>query len=323
VRLNLLHLSDLHLAIEAGRNPLGPDAPRIETLSRALGLNNRVFGTYNKDIARAAADFTFKYHKQFDAIIITGDIATTGVVEDLRVAETFVDGPAIRGVSAHENMPTIAASELPIFLIPGNHDRYDTVYGGPGGKKFDQVFKKYWPPGKRVHYVTFEGAEDRLAVVGADFSLRSSFSASPPGPLGWLGQGKVDRKILRSLVETTQGIQRQFPRIGIIWSIHFPPRAPGVSNTLRLIGAEFLIESAKKCNISHIISGHIHSDLSYSLGTRSFPLTVHCAHSVCSASDDDENGFQILEISVRGPGKVSVNPRRYRYNDIEAEFEEA
>jgi 3',5'-cyclic AMP phosphodiesterase CpdA len=323
MQFKFLHLSDLHLALEPNRNALHIGSPQNDILRRLFRLRlNRLFGTYSPDLARATAEFVLENQASLDGLLITGDVATTGLEEDLNVAKTFVAGPVIRGVSAMQGRPTLAATSLPIFLIPGNHDRYATELGAPGGFGFDNVFTEYWGGNSRLNHILFERGEAQLAVIGADFSLRSRKEASPPGSLGYLGQGKVDRETLERLVQRTISLQRDYSGIGILWAVHFPPNAPGIPNSLRLLRSVDFIDAAKSLAVTHIISGHIHTDLTYSVRERGIPITIHCAHTACSVSPGDGNGFQILDVETRDSGRVSISERRYVWDNFSSEFRE-
>jgi 3',5'-cyclic AMP phosphodiesterase CpdA len=270
-------------------------------------------------LARAVAEFAYSQRLALDGIVITGDLATTGgMLEDLNVAISFVNSPAVLGVRSREGNPTLAASGLNIFLIPGNHDRYATELGGCGGTNFDEIFEAYWERGSHIQSAVLEIEDQKLGIVGADFTLCDSADAKVPRVLGRLGQGRVYPDILSALEEETNALRREFGPIGLIWAVHFPPEAPGNTRGLRLIDGRSLIAAAKRQDVRHILAGHIHSDQTYTAGTKP-TVRVFCANSACSLSTDGGNGFQVLEIDVDGT-RVSISEQCYEWDDEVGEF---
>lgn len=284
LQLRLLHLSDLHFSFEPRRlDALSPirlgwhDQQVLRALFRIRA--NGLFTSHDQDLALAVAEFALAHRAGLSAIIITGDLATTGLVEDLKAALAFVNEPAIRGVRSEQGTATLAAAGLDVFLVPGNHDRYASEFGEAGGIGFDEVFANFWERGARVQSVLFEAEAENLAVIGADFSLACTDDARTPCVIGRLGQGRVYGHILTELQSTTVELRREYPKIGIIWAVHFPPSAPRNSRGLHLINGHNLISSARAHDVHHILAGHIHTDLTYMAPGKS-TVTVHCEFSM-------------------------------------------
>src|ERR1700730_6313035 len=224
--IRLLHISDLHFSFEPRR---------LDALSRIrLGFrefqvlralfrlrSNSLFSSHDRDLARAIAEFADLNSSLLDGIIITGDLATTGLAEDLSIALSFLNAPPAAGVTSAEGMPTLAASGLNIFLLPGNHDRYATELGGPGGTDFDDIFSQYWESGSRVQAVVLERDDEKLGIIAADFTLTQSLHSDVPY-IRHLGQGRAYPEVLKLLERMTIELRNEHPQ-------------PGQSNWLGLI----------------------------------------------------------------------------------------
>jgi 3',5'-cyclic AMP phosphodiesterase CpdA len=280
----LLHISDLHFSFEPRRldalSRIRSGFRERQVLRALFRVRlNALFSSHDLDLARAIAEFAFRHRETLHGIIITGDLATTGMREDLDVAFNFITSPAAVGVTSTQRTPTLAASGLNVVLLPGNHDRYLSELGGPGGTDFDEVFEEFWELGERVQSVVFEeeGTRQNLGIVCADFSLRYHSDAQVPKTMGRLGQGRVYQSVLDDLVVETERLRSNSPSIGIIWAVHFPPNAPGGTRSLGLIDGRNLVSSARDQGVRHILAGHIHADLTYMARNRP-AISIHCAH---------------------------------------------
>jgi 3',5'-cyclic AMP phosphodiesterase CpdA len=323
LQVNLLHLSDLHFSFEPrrldalSRIRLGwHDQQVLRALFRIRA--NGLFTSHDQDLALAVAEFALARRARLSGIIITGDLATTGLVEDLTAALAFVNEPAARGARSEQGTATLAAAGLDVFLVPGNHDRYASEFGEAGGVGFDEVFAHFWECGSRIQSVLFESERGKLGVIGADFSLGCTDDARTPCVIGRLGQGRVYGHLLEELQSTTMELRGEHPNIGIIWAVHFPPSAPGNSRGLHLINGRNLISSARAQGVRHILAGHIHADLTY-MAPGKPAVTIHCANSACSVSTDGGNGFQILEVTVED-SRVAISEHGHVWDDDQGEF---
>jgi 3',5'-cyclic AMP phosphodiesterase CpdA len=319
----LLHISDLHFSVQPRRLDAFARVRRgfqEQQVLRAL-FQIRLSGLYSshdQDLARAVAEFALYNRHILDGIVITGDLATTGLLDDLSAALSYIEEPASIGVSTIGRTPTLAAAGLNLCLLPGNHDRYSSELGAPGGTEFDRLFSKYWETGSRIESVIFEREGGKLAIVCADFSLMDANHVDRRRLIGRFGQGRVYNNVLSDLEAETNELRAAHSPIGIIWAVHFPPKSPRNEWLLRLIRGQKLVSSARMHGIHHIIAGHIHSDLTYAAGARP-AVAVYCAHSACSMSFDGGNGFQVLQIDVAG-SHVAISEEAYEWNDDEGDF---
>jgi 3',5'-cyclic AMP phosphodiesterase CpdA len=319
----LLHISDLHFSVQPRRLDALARVRRgfqQQQVLRALFQirSGGLYSSHDPDLARALAEFALYNRQNLDGIVITGDLATTGLADDLDTARNYIDEPASIGVSTIERAPTLAAAGLNLCLLPGNHDRYSSELGAPGGTEFDRVFSNYWETGSRIGSVIFGREGENLAIVCADFSLMDESHVYPRRVLGRFGQGRVYDNVLANLEAETNDLRATHNRIGIIWAVHFPPKPPRNQWPLRLIRGQKLVSSARRYGIHHMIAGHIHSDLTYEAGARP-AVAIYCAHSACSMSFDEGNGFQVLKIDVAG-SRVAISEEAYEWNDDECEF---
>lgn len=283
----------------------------------------------------------------FDAILLTGDMATTGDIADLHEARGFVDNPPYNGgFLTPAGKPTIAFANDYHFIsvLPGNHDRYRSGFSFylPGGTAFDSVFcpgaakgKPYWCVKQGFAFVG--GPKRRKASVliwTIDFSLRSIDRGKRYyGLPGWLGQGRVLKKLLygpkgtpalldpASLVGQTLSWSQNAINQGltpvVIWAIHFDPFS--TDGLLQLLDSDLLSAATSQAGVSAILCGHTHE-------TKVKPLSALTTVFTCgttAASGEPHNDFQVLEIDVpdTGPQVPTFRVTWYRYDDGKGIFQ--
>src|SRR5437588_5472969 len=226
--VRILHASDLHLSV----NPLRTSV--LDYISAGMfwdALTSRtIVSSYNPTITYHLAEFVYqnylyKWPAPIDAVILSGDIATTGLPDDLEVALEFFDGPK----NPHTPLwlaplvPTLAAStdvdahltgsgKIPLWLLPGNHDRLRRVQlwnnlSGivyfAGGTQFDSVFANHWT-GRVREYPTVRRGTLTVKIIAADFSLKSPWHFSGVWPSNQYAQGRVYSDVLDELVRVTE-----------------------------------------------------------------------------------------------------------------------
>ena len=144
VTFRLLHASDFHLAetpYKAGTTTAGWVAKfKPKKLSRPwLQIS------HDPHVLRAFAVFAHGIAHEIDALIVTGDLSTTGRRVDLHAAKAFLTDPAVGATPlTSEGEPTLSAygKRNRLDVLPGNHDRYRSAARlyRPGGTVFDSVF---------------------------------------------------------------------------------------------------------------------------------------------------------------------------------------
>jgi len=255
-KISLLHISDLHIAKTPNLTDLFQRTRQSPFSSVADVLwHHRLCASYGEKQLEALIKLITDEQHRLEAIAITGDIATTGFSFDLH--------PALEVVNGFDNI-------VPVFLLPGNHDRYKALLSrssgkprglAPGGTKFYDYFHSYW--NNDVEIKILETYDFALGIIAADFNLRDIWDADfSKSVFGSIAQGKVYDDILDRLVYSTEQFFRRFSNektAAVVWAIHFPALAPRrISPDSELIGSEKLIERAAENGVIAILSGHVH-----------------------------------------------------------------
>ena len=316
-QFRLLHLSDLHFC----RRPNNPDLLalfRANPLSaaRVLIFDERInrLASYQPQLADAIAEFVYHERDGLDAVVITGDLATTGINIDLQPAERYVAEPCSSKWLTSRQTSSLASAGLPIFVLPGNHDRYLDDVGRSGGTEFDRTFAIQWPTGARVHTRRLRSPDDaeKLGIVLVDFCLRRDADAKRPTRMNRYGRGRVYPSIVRELVSATRGLYDE-GITAVVWATHFPPSPvyedEEEDDCMRLLESDALIAAAQECEIRHLLAGHIHRNHRYEIGD----LEVFCA-ATSTAVSEYPNEIHVLSIWVEGGRVSAVNRQDHPYN---------
>jgi 3',5'-cyclic AMP phosphodiesterase CpdA len=150
VAFQILHLSDFHFCTVPRRvNPWKIVKQRLRERfadQPALTLNPTIWlpESHCPDLARQVARKAFQLRRQIDLMVISGDLATTGLDEDLKIAQGYINTPAQRQYLTENGTATLNFSRARIFLMPGNHDRFDDLRATAGGTNFNTVFLGLW-----------------------------------------------------------------------------------------------------------------------------------------------------------------------------------
>ncbi|MBX7183755.1 MAG: metallophosphoesterase, partial [Vicinamibacteria bacterium] len=206
-----LHVSDLHIAARSrvvGLSDLKrpgypwPGFGSPETDGIGLGLCS----THDPYVLEGVARHVHQNADTFDAVVLTGDVATTGAAADLEAARRFVESEASDLWLAEGDTPTLAASTRQVSLIPGNHDRYDGPRMLPRSDQFDRAFAAYWSAGSSAQTIgVFEKDAAYSAIVGLDLSLRNRHDAEVRW--GVWGQGRSYSDVLDRAIEITEALR--------------------------------------------------------------------------------------------------------------------
>ena len=210
--------------------------------------------SYDDTPLLAAADFIEEFSRELDLILVLGDLATTGKDEDMSVAASvFLDALTKEHLTAGLE-PRFGGLGVPIFVLPGNHDRYKDDFATPGCDNFDKVFEKIYEPTDGVSLVALSSDNVKLGLVSADFCFPEG---STPGLMRRYGRGAVDDSVLSQLDEKTRAFQKDNPEAPVVWALHFSP-AEGVSSLLVLEEREKVTHLANHLGVKHIFCGHTH-----------------------------------------------------------------
>lgn len=312
-KLQVLHLSDLHLA---GNRAY---------YERWRDYTNNLLSVYDPDALEAIGEIVYRWGNDLDAILISGDIAVTGTEKDINRATEFFTTPFSTEEPWLNNKrkPTLKAFTKPIVIVPGNHDRFCNVAGWPGNL-FYSYFSSYWTVGVgeiQCHLLPNKESPT-LAIICGDFSL-DKISHSSSILLGsHFGQGKVYKHKLQKLIKETKRITTSYPACAIIWMIHFAPQFEKhyeLKIQMQLLDSKNLIEEAEKLGIEYILCGHTHLHKDYRIGNNN-KVRIYCAGtSTCIGSDIDTT-IHLLNIEVENGRVVGFNPQSLTYDPDQQTF---
>ncbi|MHC2585405.1 metallophosphoesterase family protein [Bradyrhizobium diazoefficiens] len=331
VKFNIVHLTDLHF----GGMPKRPNI-----LSKARHKLPSVWNgtwllppTHDPKIASSLASWLYQKAAalaatgdQLDAIVLSGDLATTGMQTDLEAALRYIDtapastyfrSPARGQHAADDDLATIAGLAAHYLVVPGNHDRFENNNCDAGGTHFDSVFAKYWSgsktrgvTGKIIEKATSQAAGsslERLAIFCVDGCLRDPAHAKPK--LAQKSQGAVYRETAIELKTRTEAARQMFPDISVIWVIHFPPHYSIPPR--EAMRHYFHIEQASRSlNVDVILSGHTHVNFVYPADRASL---IWNGGSATQFAEGHGNWIQLLDIDVAKNQIQQASRYNYRY----------
>jgi DNA repair exonuclease SbcCD nuclease subunit len=228
----------------------------------------------------------------FDAILVTGDVATSGDQRDLRAAKDFLD--------------RLVATKTPVLVIPGNHDRYsNSALLWPGGRTFDGVIRSsQGGPLKILHEraAVLDVFEDttgqRLAMVGADFTLPETSMIRGRGL--WLGHGLASEEVVQRLDHVTRAVRDEVPGVAVAWIIHFPPHVSG--RGLDLHEKDRLLAAIETLQPSFVVMGHTHKFRHVVI--HGVPMVVCGSTTAFENGRPDKNSACVLEWTATAPLQV-------------------
>lgn len=285
--VRLLHLSDLHITSGSlwGQTLL----ERLNVLNPAVFYDRR---SRPADRALLVAVARTASELEADVVVITGDLANRGDANSLSSAFGFVDHPVSEKYMDHLAQPTLRGYGCPIWLLPGNHDRYDQFAGavGAGGREFDTVFSKFWNVGQGACSFTLGGD---FGIVLGDLTL--SRIADAKGALSSLGQGRAYPERIWAMEAATLLLRARHPEIAVVWAVHFAPAFTGLDSKLRLLEDDRLLEAAAQLGIRHILCGHTHEPRFYC--PVAWPIEILCTGSAAQRGDHP-NTIHLVEIEV-------------------------
>lgn len=293
MEFSILHASDLHLASTPDRpSPVyeriynGEKVRELLRNDRIAALNFSIFpASYNASAARALARFLHA-ERQFevDALVFSGDIATTARAADLQRARQYLFAESGRVPWLQVNRePTIDLERLrvPTILIPGNHDRFGFLHL-PNCSRYDDVFPGSCAEPDRVVSLTLSKDGFILRLVGIDLSLDEYMV----NYANMLGQGRAYSHRVAKLVEASKAIPEHD---ALVWVVHFPPESPSICEAMKLLDEQDLVCAALASNVRAILCGHTHEFASYRIADRLQIVTAgsalqHASSAPCEFS---------------------------------------
>ncbi|KAB7782304.1 metallophosphoesterase family protein [Methylorubrum populi] len=301
-------MSDFHFCVEARRVNLLSLAHRRPRLTldtcllqaRDLGFLSYAKPTsYSPQVVSAAAQFCFERRLSSDGIILTGDLATTGHQLDIAVARDYAMADAVDGFVSQANRATLKASQLPLWVLPGNHDKYADNIATPRSRNFELTFGNLMPNfNKGVAHKVRRKRSEHVGIVFADFCLRERSDASNKltGPYG---QGRVHTDVLHEMESRTKYLRQKFPGITLVWAIHFAPYDCG--NSLALIDWTLVAKSAVINRVTATLCGHTH----VASVLKSAGHTTYCAGSAGAIDQEYSSSVHIIRLTSGSDPSVS------------------
>lgn len=290
-----------------------------------------------ENLLDAIACFARDHRSEIDALLITGDLSHRGNQRDLLAALQFVDGPTAerepgkaaartfyrqkaRGWHTRDERgevrPSLAGAGLPVRLLPGNHDRFQTLRA-PGGRAFDGFFSHHWDVGQGVKVLEPLAKDgESLTFVAADCTLRRWSDADA---FGMWGQGRVYPAVEDAMRLETRRLASKEGRTAVIWALHFPPDSDDPSGDdrvewpFRLLDGERVLAAMEETGAEFLFAGHIHECRDYPC--RNARVQVFCADSA-AAMTEPVRSLHVIEVEVEegsivdlGYGTVSWDHR--------------
>lgn len=321
-KFSFIHLSDFHFCLEPRRINLLSLAQRRPRLTLDTCLQQtKDYGfvswakptSYAPHIVSGAAQFCYAHKNAVDGIIITGDLATTGQQTDIAAARDYTLAAAGDGFLSQRNRPTLLASELPAWVMPGNHDKYADNAATPKSRNFELTFGSLMPNFSRgVGHKVRRKRDELLGLIFADFCLRERADATDRY-IGPYGQGRVYHDVLHELEARTRDLKRRYPNITIIWAIHFAPYDCG--SALALLDWQLVAKSAETHRVLATLCGHTHIAGMFRAASGH---KIYCAGSAGAIDQEDSSSVHIVDIITgRNP---SIERRNFAWSKDLDEF---
>lgn len=255
--------------------------------------------SYLPEIAASAAQFCFERARSADGVIITGDIATTGIITDINAAHAFVATPPAAGFYGATRMPTLGFMGDNIYVVPGNHDKFSDNRGTPNCKNFELKFESNMPNlNSGVGHWVVQKQSKYLGFVLADFCLQSRSDAEDK-VVAALGQGRVYDFVFDELTNRTLELRSKFNAIPIVWVIHFAPFDCGYA--LKLNDFDLVIDAARRLNVSAALCGHTHK----ASKTIYDDLIIYCGGSAGCVDSERDSRIHVIHFDVDETCRVS------------------
>ena len=334
------HVSDLHFGNVAERlSPFddeGTTRSRL-ALSELLGSGLGTFypSTFNSLVAQRLLRRLKEELVSLDAIVFTGDLATTGNDPDQALARSYFEGNIPLDFNPINSHPSLLKNPSDILIcLPGNHDRYAGLALMPSSRRFEAHFGRHWDFDRdnsyavlgftsgRVRVTALQREKTTLFICKADLSLDTASAGE--GLTGYIGQGRAAIPAVKELSDATLKVLKHARAAGqdcaAIWAIHFPPHFPNIKSSLELIEPDHLINAAQKCGVGLVLAGHTHKALRYNAANTDPPVEILCSGASAGISDHNIYSFSTIELEVNN-GVRSVAPTNFVWNQKKRDFE--
>ena len=327
--INLLHISDLHMAETPMRAELASLWRKPKNAYRRV-REKEFMASHNPEVVNRLAAFAYKRREYIDAIVITGDIATTGSTVDLMAGYRLITAQPDRiPYLTADGEGTLNLPDVPIFILPGNHDRYVPTKRKysltAGGREFHRIFSRWWKADVEVYKAKSGNYE--LGVLAADFSLQDASHASFLSMWNKWAQGRIYPQILTTLENLTVQFHLDARSNGkksaAIWAIHYPPhydygsKVKGLAH--RLNDEDKLINAARRCKVELILAGHTHEHRYYPGGLVT-PFIFCAGTSSQFGPAEPGNYCHIISFDIDDSG-YQYSVKHYRFDPVAGDFQ--
>lgn len=347
---SFVQISDLHFCIEpdwltphdAG-SITGQLAAAYDTLLGRRSQRGQVLplaypSSYSADVALGLLRHLTPKMTSLDALLVTGDLATTGRDDDLRVACDFFERRLPEDWNPWQylegaDQDTLLSNENQCVLaLPGNHDRYDGLLVQPSNRSFERFFGTSWDF-NRGHANQPAGVSNRIrraSIVKDDaaviFCLGDCTLNSLEEVAGWKGrwgQGIVTDQLISDFETATRDAKTKLGDLDlhpcVVWAVHFPPNYPDISDLLALTRGHSLILAAERCGVDLILAGHTHDPLAYRVKGQHRSVPIYCCGSTTGLSNGKPFAFTQFELDVSSTG-VRVHPTLFAWSDAPSQL---
>jgi calcineurin-like phosphoesterase family protein len=309
---SFLHVTDLHFGRPDNSVGIGKSWKALRAsgaLPPARSLRT-VMATHDRDVAIALTDLIVELRDQVDAVVVTGDIATTSAPRALKKACEWLTTTA-----------TMAGRKR-VIALPGNHDRFHRFWPyAPGAVGFETAFAarptiEVPAPVRGMGAVSLD--EDCLLVC-VDLTLEKAAEATRPG--GSRAQGLVRRA--RDVTDAVAAA-RTPQTTHVVVATHFPldPLSPPIEDHECINGPALraeLVQLALTLPVL-LISGHLHREKScrhgdlFSLVGATASQALHPANEAkARPADLTQPGAHAVVAVQTEPGGFIVT--RWRYGE--------
>lgn len=260
----------------------------------------------------AAVEFIRSASHQLDMLVLLGDLATTGLPEDIDVAKkVFTDTSGKRHIDSSIG-PRFGVLGIPLHIIPGNHDRYQNDLGKPGGKLFDREFASVYKPVNSVSHHHLQSDDVTLGLFSADFCYLADELVL--GLKKRYGRGRASSIVLGELDRQTSLWKKQNPGKPVIWAIHFSP-SDNVDKEILLENRSDVIALANTLGVKHIFCGHTHLR-SHDIGSHPH---LYTAGSVSAVESRHDHFLHVCQVAKDGRHS-NLQVKDYGYDEKTDEF---
>ncbi len=316
-----IHLSDLHFCLHPlrrnlrmlHRRRLWEQIDSFQNQARDLGLSTLVSpSSYDPAITAAAARFCYDRRRIIDAIIVSGDLATTGKPIDLNPARSYIEDAALSGPYINSFSQSLAATGRRIYFLPGNHDMYRDDSGWPGSPHFHLMLEKHLPnlTGSVGWWTRTKAGGQVLGCVYGDFCLRSVTDAG--NVAFYHGRGRAYPDTLKKMVADTIALKSSHDRITLIWLIHFAPfQCP---TSLQLMDWQNVTKEAERLGVLCTLCGHTHEQSKIARDKH----VVYCSGSAGSVEPVGESRVHVIEID---PDRSTAQRQNFEYKAMDQSFQ--